>query len=342
MLDIGHYWSVALDKLSGHGAIGVMLLLASTAFAAVVTFLQSGQPRSLRGVLAYVWPRHILRHRSARADFLFWATRRLALPLLVVPLTFSTVVSGHLSHRAMTWLLGPAEAPAQQAGTLTLLLFTLSMFLVYDLAYYLYHRLQHQLPILWELHKVHHSAEVMVGVTKDRIHPIDDLMNAWWDGLFGGVAFGIWLFFLAQPVELTLFGISAYVIRQNLIMMDFVRHTHMRLSYGRLLNRIFICPHYHQLHHSVDPRHHDRNFGLALCLWDRIFGTLMAPLPDERFTFGLEERESVKYRSVTGLWIEPLRGIWALLRQGRRARPSAAGADPRPQAGPPARAEAHG
>ncbi len=47
---------------------------------------------------------------------------------------------------------------------------------------HLYHNLKHRVPVLWELHKAHYSAEVAVG-TKDRTHPIDDVMNRVWDGL---------------------------------------------------------------------------------------------------------------------------------------------------------------
>src|SRR4051812_6792504 len=70
-----------------------------------------------------------------------------------------------------------------------------------------------------------------------------------------GLTYGVWLFFALDPVEVTVFGLSAYTIR-GLLMMDVVRHTHLGMSYGRWLNQVFLCPHYHQLHHSVDPRHY--------------------------------------------------------------------------------------
>ncbi len=67
-------------------------------------------------------------------------------------------------------------------GPVTVLVFTATMLLAYDLSYYLYHVAQHRWPVLWELHKVHHSAEVLVGITKDRVHPLDELINRAWDG----------------------------------------------------------------------------------------------------------------------------------------------------------------
>ena len=127
------------------------------------------------------------------------------------------------------------------------------MLLAYDLSYYIYHYLQHKVPLMWELHKVHHSAEVMVGVTQGRVHPLDDFMTHLWDGILPGLAYGAWLFFALTPVELTIFGINVYVLR-NILMMDFVRHTHFKLSFGKWLNAIILCPHYHQLHHRTQSK----------------------------------------------------------------------------------------
>ncbi len=78
------------------------------------------------------------------------------------------------------------------------------------------------------------------------------------------------------------------------------------------MNAIILCPHYHQLHHSTNPKHYDKNFGLMLSIWDRIFGTLSVPEPNESFSFGLG-REGDEYQSTTGLFLLPLRKMgWRL------------------------------
>ena len=237
---------------------------------------------------------------------------------MVVPLSFSTIAAGHLTYSMLASLAGTHVQATGEASHLALMAFTITMFLAYDLSYYLYHVMQHRIPFMWELHKVHHSAEVMVGVTKDRVHPLDEIMNSWWNGLIPGITYGVWLFFLQDPVELTIFGINVYFIRNTLLMMDFVRHTHMKLSYGRWLNALFICPHYHQLHHSVAQEHWDRNFGLSLTLWDWLFGTLVVPKPAEDFVFGLQNREAEEYRSVLRLHLVPIKRILLLIGTVRR------------------------
>jgi sterol desaturase/sphingolipid hydroxylase (fatty acid hydroxylase superfamily) len=98
-------------------------------------------------------------------------------------------------------------------------------------------------------------------------------------------------------------------------MMDFVRHTHLKLSYGRHLSAILLSPHYHQLHHSIAEKHWDKNFGLTLSIWDRWFGTLVVPEPDEDFVFGLTDNEHDEYQSLYRLHVVPLQKIGRRLRR---------------------------
>jgi sterol desaturase/sphingolipid hydroxylase (fatty acid hydroxylase superfamily) len=141
------------------------------------------------------------------------------------------------------------------------------------------------------------------------VHPIDEIMNRWWDGVIPGLCYGIWLFFALDPVELTVFGVNVYFLRNTLLMMDFVRHTNWKFTYGRYLSLILLSPHYHQLHHSVAEKHWDKNYGLGLVLWDRMFGTLVVPEPDEDFHFGLTENEHEEYQSLYKLHVLPLQKI---------------------------------
>jgi sterol desaturase/sphingolipid hydroxylase (fatty acid hydroxylase superfamily) len=311
----------AHQRLTGPEGLALGLLWATIIVAAVITYAQAVRNRrSLRDFLSHILPSGTLKHPSARADVLFYLSRHIFVPLLVVPLAITTAGAGRLAYLGLSSVFGAPEHPPGSAGFGTLVAFTITMLLAYDLSYYIYHRLQHSVPILWELHKVHHSAQVMVGVTKDRIHPFDLIMNTWWDGLIPGLVYGIWSFFVLNPVELTVFGLSVYTLRNVLLMQDFVRHTHLKLSYGRVLNALFLCPHYHQLHHSQAPEHWDKNFGLTLTVWDWMFGTLVVPKANEDFEFGLMNNEHDEYQSLYRLHVLPLKKIAALLRRSRSGR----------------------
>ncbi len=303
-------------RLTGPDGLTFLLLWVVAIGSAVATYLSTRTDRqSLRGFFRHAIPPGTFSHPSARADILFWLSRHLVFKLLAWPMGLaSAAIVGAVVHGAMVHVFGaPSRAPGH-ATPIELGLFTLTMLLAYDLSYYCYHFLQHKIPLLWELHKVHHSAEVMVGLTKDRIHPIDDIMNHLWDGLVPGLVYGLWLFFAKDPVELTLFGINVYVMR-NVIMMDFVRHTHLKVSFGKVLNNIILCPHYHQLHHSINPKHYDKNFGLMLSVWDNLFGTLSRPAQNEDFAFGLINNEHAEYHSLSGLYLLPLKKIARMARR---------------------------
>ncbi|MER9417570.1 sterol desaturase family protein [Mesorhizobium sp. M0306] len=296
-----------VEKLSNVNLTTLGLLLLTALGSAVIAYWRTVEHKSLRDFFDFAFPPEVILHPSARADALFWITKRAMMPFLLIPAGVTFVVAvGYGTREAIGWLFNiHALLLAGPAGPVTIVIFTATMLVAYDISYYLYHVAQHRFPFLWELHKVHHSAEVMVGITKDRVHPLDDLMNRMWDGVIPGICFGIWSLIALDPVEVAIFGINVYVIR-NILMMDFVRHTHLKISFGPL-NNIILCPHWHQVHHSIDPRHYDKNFGLLFSFWDRLFGTQFVPEPDEDLKFGLVDRDVRDYQSLFGLYILPLK-----------------------------------
>lgn len=331
MLMLDWFAEKILAKLSGENLAVGLLLLATALGSALYAYFRTVENRSFKEFFEFLLPPDILFHRSAKADFLFWITRRAILPFLMFPAGAVFVAAvGYATNRLVGGAFGITEPLLGAPGPFTIVIFTFTMLLAYDISYYIYHWAQHKFPFLWELHKVHHSAEVMVGITKDRVHPLDALMNSIWDGVIPGICFGLWTLVSLDPVEVTVFGINVYVMR-NILMMDFVRHTHLKISFGPL-NNVVLCPHWHQLHHSADPKHYDKNFGLLFSFWDRWFGTLCVPEKDESFTFGLMERESHEYQSLFGLYVLPLTRMWGHI--ARLFRPRAETARPPGESAP--------
>nr|WP_255618259.1 sterol desaturase family protein [Aurantimonas sp. VKM B-3413] len=300
-------------QLSLSGIVATGLLFATAFGASLAAYLHVSKERSFEEFFEFAIPKEVILHPSAKADALFWITKKLMMPFLLIPAGVTFVFAVGFATKWTLMALFALDAPLLDgpASFGMVVVFTITMLLAYDLSYYLYHIAQHRFPILWELHKVHHSAQVMVGITKDRVHPLDELMNRLWDGVIPGICFGIWAVVQMNLTELTIFGINVYVIR-NILMMDFVRHTHLRISFGPL-NKLVLCPHWHQLHHSTNPRHYDKNFGLLFSFWDRWFGTLCVPKPDEKFEFGLIDKDVGDYQSLYGLYVLPL------VKMGRQA-----------------------
>ncbi len=68
-----------------------------------------------------------------------------------------------------------------------------------------------------------------------------------------------------------------------------LQHSHIWISCPGLAGRIFMSPAHHQIHHSADPIHFNRNFGSCLSVWDWVFGTLHQPAPRrEAQSFGVD------------------------------------------------------
>lgn len=131
-------------------------------------------------------------------------------------------------------------------------------FLVADFLGWLHHLIRHKVPLFWEFHAVHHSQTHMNPLTMNRLHPVDWL-----------VAANVRLlptFFFGFSLDLTVGYLALSVL------VDLLSHSNIRTNYGPL-RYILVTPQSHRIHHSSDPRHFDRNFGVILSIWDHLFGT---------------------------------------------------------------------
>lgn len=240
------------------------------------------------GFLAWLFPRAVYFHRSHWVDIKLFLFGRLFGALgLVNRLALSTIVSAAIIA-SLASLFGTTQQPTQltiiQMAALTLVLAAVS-----DFSTYWIHRLHHENPVLWPFHSVHHSAEVLTPITLYRKHPVYDLLGSLLRAVLVGVASGIVIYaFFGKISVLALGGASLVYCAFNFVGSN-LRHTHVWVSYGPVLERIFISPAQHQIHHSRLPIHHDKNYGEIFALWDWMFGTLYLPRGRENFEIGLAD-----------------------------------------------------
>ena len=144
--------------------------------------------------------------------------------------------------------------------------------LIHTLLSYWLHRLMHT-SMLWEIHKVHHSAEQMNVITPLRNHPLD-----------------MAIMFIIYAIPLALFDfdlrILMYYSGLNGIYQSWV-HSNIKIK-SKLLNQFCITPEAHHLHHSIDSRHFNKNFGI-LTFWDQIFHTYIKPDYITKLKFGVHD-----------------------------------------------------
>ncbi len=180
-----------------------------------------------------------------------------------------------------------------------LVVYALVSFVVLDFARFFQHYLFHKLPFLWRFHKVHHTAEVMTPVTLYRTHPVESLALAFMRiFVIGGIS-GLFLYFTQSLIgPFAIFGVNAFDFIFNMFGSN-LRHSHIWLSFGPL-NNLFISPAQHQIHHSRAPRHHDKNLGFALSIWDQLFGTFYQVKKKEFLIFGVQgERHKTLWTALT-------------------------------------------
>lgn len=277
---------------------------------------------SLGDFLAFVFPKRVIFHRSARLDLWFLLVRRLTRPFIIAPFIFSSATFAAWIASKLTLAFGPLTP--MQPGFAAAAGLTLSLLVVSDFGFFVAHYLQHRVPLLWEFHKVHHAAPVLIPPTAWRTHPIDEIGRGFWVALSNAVLGSIFLYlFPAGVAEVTVAGMDAYFLSEILICNN-LRHSHLPLRFGRILESVVISPAMHQLHHSTDQRHYAKNFGFLFTVWDRLLGTLILPDANTAYEFGLSEGEHLAYDSVWAFYSLPFTNLFrGYFAGGFRLRPGA-------------------
>ena len=103
----------------------------------------------------------------------------------------------------------------------------------------------------------------------------------------------------------TLFGVGYLSFIFNALAAN-LRHTHIWLSFGPIIERVINSPAQHQIHHSRNPAHFNRNFGTNLSLWDWLFGTLyVTGAKPELLEFGVAPKDNERYMKLHNLVWRP-------------------------------------
>lgn len=259
---------------------------------------------SMRTLLAGLFPENILRHRSARNDV--WIIVINEGLFFFLPLVAFFAVGYFQQSLADVFSLHDelARQPLTQIGIM--IVFAIYYTLVWDFFATFAHYLKHKVPFLWEFHKVHHCAEVLTPLTAMRRHPVEVIIGGMITGTGSALALLLWVVTFGAPGSAFEIAGQASIVYAWRLLGYNLRHSHIWLSYGPFWNNILVSPAHHQLHHSREARHHDCNFGHIFSFWDRLFGTLYQPNPDEKFELGIEKHENEKLQTISQLYIRPV------------------------------------
>lgn len=294
--------------LNPGGKIAWPYLLTSIVIAYLVYWLARKRERKSDSTsfFRFAFPREIYLHRSAMTDYKY-----VAIDLTIQGFVYAPLVGGAswLIHKAVLSATSGAIAAADLSMNIApnVFILTLIMFLVADFGFFLSHYFMHRIPLLWYFHEVHHSAEVMTPVTVLRVHPVENVVNALTASVLGGTSSALYAAFSQQELQLlTVFGINVFFF-YFLVFAVHLRHSHIWLSYGPILSHVFLSPAQHQIHHSIDPKHYDKNYGYVLAIWDILFGSLYVPRHKETLQFGLVGPNPEDFSTVSRLYFLPFK-----------------------------------
>ena len=314
---VSHFLAPLEYPLFQNQRIYWLYLLTALGIAIVIyIFLKPCSNEGKRlGLFQYLFPKSIYFHKSAIVDYLYFYINALVQILVVFPLFVGTSVAATQLSKSLLDNLHVLENGIFPGNhVVTVISFTLLVALALDLGVFIAHYMQHKISFLWEFHKTHHSASVLTPMTVYRVHPVDNLLTIGFSGVLVGLVNGGYQYLSAGSGELYhVWGVNAVVIVFYLMAYN-LRHSHVWFSYGKFLSKWFVSPAMHQIHHSLDERHQDKNIGLMFAFWDRLAGTLYVPEKQETLHFGIKPEDQKKFSNVLNLYLVPFINVFKHIR----------------------------
>jgi sterol desaturase/sphingolipid hydroxylase (fatty acid hydroxylase superfamily) len=185
--------------------------------------------------------------------------------------------------------------------------------LLVDLCMYVQHRFNHVVPWFWQFHTVHHSQQDLNFFTDFRYHVFEYIVRE-----------------TVLAVPLIVLGVAVPdIVYFSLFRRWYTRfyHANIRTDLGPL-RYLLVTPQSHRIHHSIEPRHQDKNFGALFSVWDFAFGTQYTKW-DEYPETGIEDHDFPleAHRNLASLLTTPFRQMLYPLRRiaGQAAKPDGGG-----------------
>ncbi len=286
-----------------------------SAFFVALLWLVCIKQEKLFASIKSIFSKRVWFSKSSKTDYKVFFINKLLLllisPFLIAQLALATIIFYGLYDAFPSRPIVLEKSPAWAVVTL----FTVGYFLLDDFARFYVHRLMHCWPLLWSFHKVHHTAETLTPMTVFRTHPVESVIFSLRSTVVQAVAISGFIFFMGDRADLlTVLGVNAFVFGFNLIGSN-LRHSHIGIYYWRPVEKIFVSPAQHQIHHSLDKRHWNKNYGVVLAVWDWLFGSHHHSEKDKCLVFGLDSKDKDAAHSLRGVYIAPFYESFTVLKK---------------------------
>lgn len=221
-----------------------------------------------------------------RANFALTALNVVALGMLPV----SFIAAAQWAEQRGLGVLHLFALPALHAALLTLL--------GRGFISWFTHRLMHAVPLLWRVHRIHHTDTELDVSSTVRFHPLEFPL-----GLVIGLPLVLGMGF--EPWVLVAYELLDVVV-------NLLSHSNVSLPawLERWLRVVVVTPDLHRVHHSTRPEETDSNFSAVFPVWDLVFGTFRTETaePLAAMPLGLAEVRDERTRSLLWLLAAPFRG----------------------------------
>jgi len=144
-----------------------------------------------------------------------------------------------------------------------------------DFMLYVWHLLNHEMPLFWRFHRVHHSDLNMDVSTATRFHIGELAISA--------VIKICLIYFIGANL------VSVIIFESLLVLTAQFQHSSLNVSqsFEKFFWIFFVPPSMHRIHHSVKIHERNTNYGTILSVWDRLLGTLLKDIPQEMIIIGI-------------------------------------------------------
>ena len=168
-------------------------------------------------------------------------------------------------------------------------------FILFDLWMYTWHVAVHRVRFLWRLHRVHHNDTEMDTTTAIRFHPIEVLAGA----------------FLRVGILVLLGMKMTYLFLYVIIFHPVILFHHSNIAlpekWDRLLRALIVTPNMHRVHHSIEGKEFNSNYGSVFSFWDRLIRTFRRRENTLTITYGLRIFREKKWQTLGGMLINPFK-----------------------------------
>ncbi len=241
----------------GNNVTNIQFIAGTVLVLIYSTFLIIERNWPLRKAVRSLLPRMIVNFTLTIIVFVFAS-------LLISPISQFTINLTHIHRFGLLSLLPISNW----------LLFVIG-FLLMDLTFYYWHRLNHEIPLLWRFHNVHHADPDLDVTTSMRFHCVEIAYSS-----------------VFRLIQLGLLGVNPFTFFCYEFVFQactFFHHSNMKLPirFERILNKIIVTPRMHGIHHSNYREETNRNYSVVFSFWDRLHQTIKLNIPQQAITIGV-------------------------------------------------------